>query len=145
MGLVKTNKGENEIEVAVPTAGTDINTAYEDGRCVVDQTTEGEKMWRRHLPRRIIIGQSVRRLSFSSACHLSRSSTWVNPVRSTTNRCAKRSDANKTVNGYLIFILYSGFLLARALSSLLCEQLAVLDACHPSLLLFARLIAVEGD
>jgi len=35
------------------------------------------------------------------------------------NGSAKTSGANKTVNGYLIFILYSVFLLARALSSLL--------------------------
>ena len=51
---------------------------------------------------------------------------------------------NKSVNRYLIFILYSLFL-ARALSSLLYEQLAVFDACHPSLLWFARLITGEED
>lgn len=36
MGLVKMNKGENMIEVAVPTAEANINMAYEDDRCVVD-------------------------------------------------------------------------------------------------------------
>jgi len=30
LGVVKTNKGENAVEVAVPTAETDINAAYED-------------------------------------------------------------------------------------------------------------------
>jgi len=64
-----------------------------------------------------------------SARPLSRPSTCTNPVRSTTNGSAKESGASKTVNGYLIFILYSVFFLARALSSHLYEQLAVLDAC----------------
>jgi hypothetical protein len=35
-------------------------------------------------------------------------------ILSTTNGSAKTSGANKTVNGYLIFILYSVFILARA-------------------------------
>ena len=30
LGVVKTNKGENSVKVAVPTAETDIDTAYED-------------------------------------------------------------------------------------------------------------------
>ena len=30
LGEVKTNKGDNSVEVAVPTAETDINAAYED-------------------------------------------------------------------------------------------------------------------
>jgi len=30
LGVVKTNKGENSVKVAVPTAKTDINMAYED-------------------------------------------------------------------------------------------------------------------
>jgi chitin synthase len=52
-------------------------------------------------------------------------------VRSSTNGNAETSGANKTVNGYLIFILYSVFVLARALSSHLYEQLRVLDAWTP--------------
>jgi hypothetical protein len=64
-------------------------------------------------------------------------STCADLVRSTTNGSAKTSGASKTVNGYLIFILYSVFLLARALSSLLYEPLAVLDAYPPFLQSFA--------
>ena len=52
-----------------------------------------------------------------SAHPLSRPSRCTNSVRSTTNGNAQTSGANKTVNGYLIFILYSVALLARALSS----------------------------
>lgn len=71
-----------------------------------------------------------------SACPLSRPSRCANSVRSTTNGNAQTSGANKTVNGYLIFILYSVALLARALSSLY-EKLAVLNGCPPFIQLFA--------
>ena len=59
---------------------------------------------------------------FSKRLSLTRLSTCTNPVRSTTTGSAKTSVANKTVTGYLTFILYSVFLLARALSSHLYEQ-----------------------
>ena len=57
MGVVKANKGENAVEVAVPTAETDINSAYEDAIHVlstkppkeekkVDPATEQEDFYR---------------------------------------------------------------------------------------------------
>ena len=57
MGEVKANKGENAVEVAVPTAETDINSMYEDAIHVlstkppkeekkVDQATAQEDYYR---------------------------------------------------------------------------------------------------
>jgi chitin synthase len=57
LGEVKTNKGENAVEVAVPTAETDINSMYEDAIHVlstkppkeekkVDQATAQEDYYR---------------------------------------------------------------------------------------------------
>jgi chitin synthase len=57
LGVVKTNKGENAVEVAVPTAETDINSMYEDAIHVlstkppkeekkVDPATEQEDFYR---------------------------------------------------------------------------------------------------
>jgi chitin synthase len=40
LGVIKMNKGENTIEVVVPTAATNINAAYEDDICVVDEAAE---------------------------------------------------------------------------------------------------------
>ena len=52
-----------------------------------------------------------------SACPLSRPSTCPKSVPSITNGSAKTSGANKTVDGYLIFIFYT-VSLAHALSFL---------------------------
>ena len=57
LGVVKANKGENAVEVAVPTAETDINSMYEDAIHVlstkppkedktVDQATAQEDYYR---------------------------------------------------------------------------------------------------
>jgi chitin synthase len=57
LGVVKANKGENAVEVAVPTAETDINSMYEDAIHVlstkppkeekkVDPATEQEDFYR---------------------------------------------------------------------------------------------------
>lgn len=57
LGVVKVNKGENAVEVAVPTAETDINAMYEDAIHVlstkppkedktVDQATAQEDYYR---------------------------------------------------------------------------------------------------
>jgi len=109
LGVVKTNKGENAVEVAVPTAETDINAAYEDAIHVlstkppkeekkVDAATAQEDYYRNF------------RTNVLMAWVLS--NALLVAVILTTNGDAKTSGANKTVNGYLIFILYSVFLLA---------------------------------
>ncbi|KAH9992907.1 glycosyltransferase family 2 protein [Russula vinacea] len=103
LGVVKANKGENAVEVAVPTAETDINSMYEDAIHVlstkppkeekkVDPATEQEDFYR----------------SFRTNVLLS----WVLSNAFTTTGSAKTSGASHTVNGYLIFILYSVVFLA---------------------------------
>jgi len=43
LGVVKTSKGENAVEVAVPTAETEINAAYEDAIQVLSTKPPKEK------------------------------------------------------------------------------------------------------
>jgi len=43
LGMVKTSKGENAVEVAVPTAEGDINAAYEDAIHVLSTKPPKEK------------------------------------------------------------------------------------------------------
>lgn len=70
LGVVKVNKGENAVEVAVPTAETDINSMYEDAIHVlstkppkeekkVDQATAQEDYYRNFRTKCVL------RLSFS--------------------------------------------------------------------------------
>ncbi|KAH9964997.1 glycosyltransferase family 2 protein [Russula dissimulans] len=103
LGVVKASKGDNAVEVAVPTTETDINAAYEDAIHVlstkppkedkkVDPATAQEDFYR----------------NFRTNVLLA----WVLSNALTTNGNAKTSGANKTVNGYLIFILYSVVFLA---------------------------------
>jgi len=109
LGVIKASKGENAVEVAVPTAEKDINEAYEDAIHVlstkppkeektVDTVTAQEDYYRNF------------RTNVLMAWVLS--NALLVAVILTTNGSAKTSGANKTVNGYLIFILYSVALLA---------------------------------
>ncbi|KAI0250489.1 glycosyltransferase family 2 protein [Lactifluus subvellereus] len=111
LGVVKAGKGENAVEVAVPTAEKDINAAYEDAIHVlstkppkeekkVDTATAQEDYYRSF------------RTNVLMAWVLSNSSVCAHMLCSTTNGSAKTSGAASTVNGYLIFILYSVALLA---------------------------------
>ena len=69
LGVVKTNKGENAVEVAVPTAETDINSMYEDAIHVlstkppkeekkVDQATAQEDYYRNFRTKYVCAPQS---------------------------------------------------------------------------------------
>ncbi|KAH8992318.1 hypothetical protein EDB86DRAFT_3079297 [Lactarius hatsudake] len=92
LGVVKASKGENAVEVAVPTAETDINMAYEDAIHVLSTKPPKEEK-RRRRSRRTIIALLV-------------------AVILTTNGSAKTDGANSMVNGYLISVIYSVALLA---------------------------------
>ena len=174
LGVVKTNKGENAVEVAVPTAETDINSMYEDAIHVlstkppkeekkVDPATEQEDFYRNFRTKYVCVSIVYRfftgtefilrvvccwlgccrmlvDLTFTAFCLMLMLSAspfrhcWsllfckhmpfcthffarAHTVCSTTNGSAKTSGANQTVNGYLIFILYSVVFLARAFTS----------------------------
>ena len=56
-GAVKTNKGEKAVEVAVPTAETDINAAYEAVIHVLSTNPpkEEKKMGRSNCPRGLLL------------------------------------------------------------------------------------------
>jgi len=60
MGLVKPNKGENTVDVAMQTAETDINSnaAYEDAIHVLSTKPLEEERWMQHLHREIITATS---------------------------------------------------------------------------------------
>ena len=61
-----------------------------------------------------------------SVCSFPPHSARAQSIHSTTNGNAQTSGANKTVNGYLIFILYSVFVLARASPPFPLSKIAVL-------------------
>ncbi|KAI0318366.1 glycosyltransferase family 2 protein [Amylostereum chailletii] len=107
LGVVKTGKNTNEVEVAVPTAETDINAAYEDAIHVlstkppkeehhVDDSTRQEDYYR----------------NFRTKCVPVSSLSLLSAIVLTTTGSAADSSANSVVNGYLIFILYSVVVLA---------------------------------
>jgi chitin synthase len=109
LGEVKASKGDNAVEVAVPTAETDINAAYEDAIHVlstkapkeekkVDLATEQEDYYR-NFRTNVLLAWVL-------------SNALLVAVILTTNGSAKNNGADSTVNGYLIFILYSVALLA---------------------------------
>jgi len=171
LGVVKAGKGENAVEVAVPTEETDINAAYEDAIHMlstkppkevkkVDEAQKQEDYYRNFRTKYVLPSTFPRPtwcLTFffflvsvlmawvlsnvSRTCLGQRGACFAKgwlcegtlgrgyPVSivayfavppshacrtlgSTTNGSAKTSGANKTVNGYLIFILYSVALLA---------------------------------
>ncbi|KAI0298178.1 glycosyltransferase family 2 protein [Multifurca ochricompacta] len=101
LGVVKASKGENAVEVAVPTAETDINAAYEDAIHVLSTKPPKEEK-----TVDVATAQEDYYRTFRTKCAL------LVAVILTTNGSAKTSGANSTVNGYLIFILYSVALLA---------------------------------
>ncbi|KAH9961842.1 glycosyltransferase family 2 protein [Russula compacta] len=109
LGVVKAGKGENAVEVAVPTAEKDINAAYEDAIHVlstkppkedkkVDAATAQEDFYR-NFRTNVLLSWVL-------------SNALLVAVILTTNGNAQTSGANHTVNGYLIFILYSVAILA---------------------------------
>lgn len=109
LGVVKTGKNTNEVEVAVPTAETDINAAYEDAIHVLstkppkeepksDPATEQEDYYRNF------------RTNVLMAWVLS--NCLLIAIILTATGSAATSGASSTVNGYMIFILYSVTLLA---------------------------------
>ncbi|KZV65081.1 glycosyltransferase family 2 protein [Peniophora sp. CONT] len=109
LGVVKTTKGSNDVEVVVPTAETDINAAYEDAIHVlstkppkeehkVDAATQQEDYYRTF------------RTNVLMAWVLS--NALLVAIILTTTGSAETKGANNTVNGYQIFILYSVVLLA---------------------------------
>ncbi|KAI0051502.1 glycosyltransferase family 2 protein [Auriscalpium vulgare] len=108
LGVVKTGKNSNEVEVVVPTAEKDINAAYEDALHIlstkapkeeakVDAATQQEDYYRNFRTKYVLMAWVLSNVTL---------------LVSTTNGNAKSSGANSTVNGYLIFILYSVALLA---------------------------------
>ncbi|KAF8259401.1 chitin synthase-domain-containing protein [Lactarius quietus] len=109
LGVIKASKGDNAVEVAVPTAETDINAAYEDAIHVlstkapkeekkVDVATEQEDYYR-NFRTNVLLSWVL-------------SNALLVAVILTTTGSAKTKGANSTVNGYLIFILYSVAVLA---------------------------------
>lgn len=110
LGVVKTSKDSNAVEVVVPTAETDINAAYEDAIHVlstkppkeekkVDSATEQEDYYRTF------------RTNVLLAWVLS-NALLIAIILTTTGSAADKG-ASSTVNGYQIFILYAVVLLAR--------------------------------
>ncbi|KAH9073609.1 hypothetical protein EDB83DRAFT_2516503 [Lactarius deliciosus] len=115
LGVVKASKGENAVEVAVRTAETDNNAAYEDAIHVLstkppkeekkeDAATKQEDYYRN-------FKTNVSLAWLLSNENLSQRALLI-AVILTTNGSAKTDGANSTVNEYLIFILYSVALLA---------------------------------
>ncbi|KAH9970285.1 glycosyltransferase family 2 protein [Lactifluus volemus] len=103
LGVVKANKGENVVEVAVPTAEKDINAAYEDAIHVL--TTKPPKEDKK-------VDTATAQEDFYRNFRTNVLLAWVLSNAFTTNGSAKTSGASHTVNGYLIFILYSVAVLA---------------------------------
>lgn len=109
LGVVKASNGENAVEVAVPTEEKDINAAYDDAIHVlstkppkedkkVDAATQQEDFYR-NFRTNVLLAWVL-------------SNALLVAVILTTNGNAQTSGASSTVNGYLIFILYSVALLA---------------------------------
>ncbi|EMD39480.1 glycosyltransferase family 2 protein [Gelatoporia subvermispora B] len=103
LGVVAAGKGKNEVEVSVPTAETDINAAYEDALHVLstkppkveskpDAATQQEDYYR---------------------------SFRTNVLLAWTLSNASDSSAEKSVNGYMAFLLFSvaGLALIRFIGS----------------------------
>ncbi|KAH9012182.1 glycosyltransferase family 2 protein [Lactarius pseudohatsudake] len=109
LGVVKATKEENAVEVAVPTAETDINVAYEDAIHVLSTKPPKEEK-KEDAARKQEDYYHNFRTNVLLAWVLS--NALLVAVILTTNGSAKTSGANSTVNGYLIFIMYSVALLA---------------------------------
>ncbi|OBZ71085.1 Chitin synthase 4 [Grifola frondosa] len=106
LGVVQTGKNKNEVEVAVPTAETDINAAYEDAIHVL--STKPPKPEEKHDPQ---TEQEDYYRSFRTNVSVLLSWTLSNALLAavivTATGKASEKGAHNTVNGYMAFILFS--------------------------------------
>jgi len=104
LGVVKTGKNGNEVEVAVPTAETDINAAYEDALHVLttkpppvvskpDPATEQEDYYRTFRTN-VLLAWTL-------------SNAGLAAVITTTTGSAADKGASSTTSGYTAFLLFS--------------------------------------
>jgi len=104
VGVVKTSKGESAVEVAVPTPERNVNAAYEDAIDVLlTRPPKEEKM----VDAATAQEDYYREFSTSVLMAWVLSNALLVAVILTTNGSAKTQGAEDTVNGYMIFILYS--------------------------------------
>ncbi|KAK7682323.1 Chitin synthase 4 [Cerrena zonata] len=129
LGVVATTgKNKNEVEVAVPTAETDINAAYEDAIAVLstkppkseskpDPQTEQEDYYRNFRTNVSLSCSPSTDLSVLLAWTLS--NALLAAVIVTATGKASDKGAHNTVNGYMAFLLFSvaGLALIRFLGS----------------------------
>jgi len=104
LGVVNTGKNKNEVEVAVPTAETDINAAYEDALHVLttkpppvvskpDPATQQEDYYRTFRTN-VLLAWTL-------------SNALLAAVITTTIGSAAVKGANSTTSGYTAFLLFS--------------------------------------
>lgn len=104
LGVVKTGKNKNEVEVVVPTAETDINAAYEDALHVLttkpppvmskpDPATEQEDYYRTFRTN-VLLAWTLSNALLAAA------------ITTTTGSAADKG-ASSTTSGYTAFLLYS--------------------------------------
>nr|VWO98184.1 Uncharacterized protein [Ganoderma boninense] len=123
LGVVKTGPNKNEVEVAVPTAETDINAAYEDAIHLLstkppkqeskpDPQTEQEDYYK-GFRTNVSFGSSQVLLWWTL------SNALLAAVIVTATGKASHVGADKTVSGYMAFILFSvaGLALVRFIGS----------------------------
>ncbi|KAI0027761.1 glycosyltransferase family 2 protein [Vararia minispora EC-137] len=104
LGIVKTSKDTNQVEVQVPTAETDINAAYEDAIHVLSTKPPKEEH---------TVDEKTAQEDYYRTFRTNVLMAWVlsNVVLTATGSAANKG-ASSTVNGYQIFILYSVVVLA---------------------------------
>ncbi|PCH40454.1 glycosyltransferase family 2 protein [Wolfiporia cocos MD-104 SS10] len=104
LGVVQTGKNKNEVEVAVPTAETDINAAYDDAIHVL--STKPPKEEPKHDPQ---TEQEDYYRSFRTKVLLAwtLSNGLLAAIIITATGSASDNGASATVDGYMAFILFS--------------------------------------